>query len=282
MAELQSVEELNGGAATAAHPSCSIRLQPCCSTAQPLPRGRLLDALPCIASCACALLGQSVCSAQACNATALMPHCLAVTWIELSNSSIALAGEWRTRPGCPGQLLFAPSQHATPASVPSLPAGEPIGSASTTNGALGVCALACQQNPSCTSFIFCKLGPADPCQVPAAGGQRRSIPGGTCDLLSQAGRNDTNGLMALSGPVVGELAAGGWATLWQAGRRCCACCARGSSGMAPTLRACVRCPAGAPVRSQAASLSGYASLRGIVPPFDLGIWTPEYIADGEM
>ncbi|PRW50927.1 serine threonine- kinase [Chlorella sorokiniana] len=140
---------------------------------------------------------------------------LNVTWIALSNSSLALAGE-------------------------------PIGSASTTNGVLGVCAQACLQNPNCTSFVYCNYGEPNPCEVPAAGGQRRTIAGGTCELLSQAGLNDTSGLMALSGPVVGKL------------------------------------DSGAPLRAQAASLSGYASLRGIVPPFDLGMWFPEYIADGEI
>lgn len=193
-------------------------------------------------------------------------------------------------------------------------AGEPIGSASTNNGALGVCALACLENPNCTSFIYCNMGPVDPCQVPTASGQRRSIAGGSCDLLSQAGLTDTTGLMALSGPVVGELTAGGWACgrvgRWAQGEtnEMGACilragkrqsreeteCDRG--GMAasaalpdllslpamPHVAVPALHPAGSPVRSQAASLAGYASLRGIVPPFDLGVWNPEYIADAEM
>ncbi len=106
-------------------------------------------------------------------------------------------------------LPTPPQPHLPALRHPPVPAGEPIGSASTNNGALGVCAQACLQNPNCTSFLYCQLGPVEPCEVPTAGGGRRTIGGGTCDLLSQAGLNETTGLMALSGPVVGELVAGG-------------------------------------------------------------------------
>lgn len=178
--------------------------------------------------CAAALAAACVqrCGAAACPLCIVLPapSVPAVTWIELTNSSVALAGACgaahgqRSSPASRHLLacchLLRPAHPATllpPAQrAPSCAAsGEPIGAAETTDGALGVCALQCLQNPGCTSFLYCKLAMGVPCQVPAAGGGRRRIANGRCELLRQAGLNATTGLLALQGPVEGELVAGG-------------------------------------------------------------------------
>lgn len=190
MAELQTLEELNGA----------------------LQHWRRL---------ACSGAAQRHAHYASCCLPRLVP---AVTWIELTNSSVALAGACgaahgqRSSPASRHLLacchLLRPAHPATllpPAQrAPSCAAsGEPIGAAEATDGALGVCALQCLQNPGCTSFLYCKLAMGVPCQVPAAGGGRRRIANGRCELLRQAGLNATTGLLALQGPVEGELVAGG-------------------------------------------------------------------------